>query len=59
MGCGAQLRVDFVDMFYDHETGDQRFNLVWICPKWNWYGGFWSHTRYKSDDNGDTYAFQS
>ena len=57
MGCGAQLRVDFVDMFYDHDTGKQRFNLIWSCPKWKWYWDV-NHTHYKSDDDGNTYAFQ-
>ena len=54
--CGVEILPKKVDMDYDPTTGEKRFNLLWVCPNWRWWN---CHDRYKSDEDGSTYAFEN
>ena len=53
--CGKDMKREYVDMHYDIDTGRQKFNIIWRCPEKRWWN---CHSKWKSDENGDTYAFE-
>lgn len=53
--CGKVMQREYVDMHYDINTGRQKHNIIWRCPDKRWYN---FHGKWKSDEEGNTYAFQ-
>lgn len=53
--CGSEILPKKVDMDYNPTTGKKRYNLLWVCPKKKWYN---CHSKFKSDEEGDTYPFE-
>lgn len=54
--CGTLIKPKNIDRYFDINTGEERFNLLWVCPNKKWYN---DHAKFKSDDNGSTYAFEA
>ena len=53
--CGAKLKQIPLQTMYDVETGEPYNYWLWICPNkrlWNF-----SHAKFKTDENGDTFSF--
>lgn len=52
--CGKVMKRELVDMYYDTDTGRQKFNIIWSCPKKRWFN---FHSKWKSDEEDNTYRF--
>jgi hypothetical protein len=55
--CGKRMKRNFVEMHFNPEDGSQHFNIVWFCPDYRWWR-FWQHSKWKSDEDGNTYQFE-
>lgn len=51
------MKKKYVDMHFDCNTGRQKFNIIWTCPDWKWFLS--PHSKWKSKERGDTYAFET
>ena len=54
--CGRQLNQDILAKYYNVDTGEAYYHYRYICPDKRWYNG---HTDFKTDQYGDSYAYQS
>ena len=54
--CGSQLRVRWINERYDIDTGEPTGDLQHRCPIWRPLS---SHTNFKTDIHGSSYAFES
>lgn len=55
--CGKVLNKKYINMHYDPLTGEQEFDILWKCPDYKPYHILWGHTKFTSDEDGNTYTY--
>ena len=58
MRCGRQMRWEPYNVWFNPNTGEQEFDLTWWCPRRDVMFIPWGHSKWHSDINGDTYAYE-
>lgn len=54
--CGKILRQIPIATYYSMDTGEPYNHWKWICPNKKWYN---LHSKFKTDENGSSYSYQS
>ena len=55
--CGEVMKQERYDFHYDTRTGKKGYSISWICPNKRWFLD--RHAKWRSNEHGDTYAYEA